>query len=152
MLQRSSRAFSRRRRRSGAVGLVLVAGVGALVLGWLVGLVSVPGFESPIPGVQAQVGGVPSARLEAARAALASVPVKGRAPKTGYARTQFGQAWADADRNGCDTRNDILGRDLVQIVFKPGTRDCAVQVVTDPFSKDDEQKAVALAKVVQSRL
>jgi hypothetical protein len=39
-----------------------------------------------------------------------------------------------------------------QVEFVAGTRDCAVQVVTDPFSKDDEQKAVALAKVVQSRL
>jgi len=39
-----------------------------------------------------------------------------------------------------------------QMQFVAGTRDCAVQVVTDPFSKDDEQKAVALAKVVQSRL
>jgi hypothetical protein len=39
-----------------------------------------------------------------------------------------------------------------QVQFVAGTRDCAVQVVTDPFSQDDEQKAVALAKVVQSRL
>jgi hypothetical protein len=39
-----------------------------------------------------------------------------------------------------------------QVQFVAGTRDCAVQVVTDPFSKDDEQKAVALAKVIQSRL
>ena len=27
---------------------------------------------------------------------------------TGYDRAQFGQAWLDTDRNGCDTRNDIL--------------------------------------------
>jgi hypothetical protein len=39
-----------------------------------------------------------------------------------------------------------------QVEFVAGTRDCSVQVVTDPFTKDDEQKAVALAKVVQSRL
>jgi hypothetical protein len=39
-----------------------------------------------------------------------------------------------------------------QVEFVAGTRDCAVQVVTDPTSKDDEQRAVALAKVVQSRL
>jgi hypothetical protein len=32
---------------------------------------------------------------------------------TGYARTaDFGTAWLDVDRNGCDTRNDILRRDL----------------------------------------
>ncbi len=39
-----------------------------------------------------------------------------------------------------------------QVEFVAGTRDCAVQVVTDPTSKDDEQRAVALAKVVRSRL
>jgi hypothetical protein len=44
--------------------------------------------------------------------ALAELTVKGRAPKTGYDRELFGQRWADVDRNGCDTRNDILARDL----------------------------------------
>jgi len=39
-----------------------------------------------------------------------------------------------------------------QVEFVAGTRDCAVQVVTDPTSKDDEQRAVALAKVIQARL
>jgi hypothetical protein len=35
---------------------------------------------------------------------------------TGYAREKFGPAWFDADLNGCDTRNDILARDLRQVV------------------------------------
>jgi len=49
-----------------------------------------------------------------ALAVLATLPVKGRAPMTGYARVaDFGTAWLDVDRNGCDTRNDILRRDLV---------------------------------------
>ena len=61
-----------------------------------------------------------------ATAVLETLPVKGRAPKTGYARDQFGQAWADVDRNGCDTRNDILKRDLTDVVYKPGTRNCVV--------------------------
>lgn len=45
---------------------------------------------------------------------------------TGYDRDRFGQRWADIDRNGCDTRNDVLARDLVDVTFKPGTRDCVV--------------------------
>jgi hypothetical protein len=61
-----------------------------------------------------------------ATAVLETLPVKGRAPKTGYTRDQFGQAWADVDRNGCDTRNDILKRDLTLIVYKAGTRNCVV--------------------------
>ncbi|MDH2443471.1 excalibur calcium-binding domain-containing protein [Amnibacterium sp. CER49] len=48
-----------------------------------------------------------------ALALLATLAVKGRAPMTGYARTtDFGPAWIDVDRNGCDTRNDVLRRDL----------------------------------------
>jgi len=47
---------------------------------------------------------------------LATIAVKGKAPKTGYERTdKFGAAWLDVDRNGCDTRNDILARDLTAI-------------------------------------
>lgn len=57
---------------------------------------------------------------------LATLAVKGRAPKTGYSRDQFGQAWADVDRNGCDTRNDILKRDLTGVIFKSGTKNCVV--------------------------
>ena len=38
---------------------------------------------------------------------LETLPVKGRAPKTGYSRDQFGQAWADVDRNGCDTLKNL---------------------------------------------
>jgi hypothetical protein len=62
-----------------------------------------------------------------ARAALAQLPVKGRAPKTGYERTQFGAAWTDIDHNGCDQRNDILRRDLVGVVAVRGTRDCVIR-------------------------
>jgi hypothetical protein len=61
-----------------------------------------------------------------ALALLARLPVEGRAPKTGYSRDQFGQAWADTDRNGCDTRNDILRRDLTNRVMKAGTGGCVV--------------------------
>lgn len=40
----------------------------------------------------------------AALTAAESLTVKGRAPKTGYARDAFGSAWADTDSNSCDTR------------------------------------------------
>ena len=80
----------------------------------------------------------PPARAADAKAAvvLETLSVKGRAPKTGYSRAQFGPSWADVDRNGCDTRNDILTRDLTQIIYREGTRDCIVLsgVLIDPFS------------------
>lgn len=45
---------------------------------------------------------------------LATLPVKNSEPNAGYARSaMFGEAWLDVNRNGCDTRNDILARDLI---------------------------------------
>lgn len=53
-----------------------------------------------------------------------------------YERELFGPRWADVDRNGCDTRNDVLARDLEGVAFKPGTGDCVVVEgsLTDPYS------------------
>ncbi|MCE0768041.1 HNH endonuclease family protein [Pseudonocardia kujensis] len=68
--------------------------------------------------------------------ALEKLAVKGRAPKTGYARDQFGPSWSDVDRNGCDQRNDVLARDMTGETFKPGTHDCIVLTGTlaDPYT------------------
>jgi hypothetical protein len=70
-----------------------------------------------------------------ALAALAAVEVKGRAPRTGYARDNFGSGWVDTDHNGCDTRNDVLARDLTGERFRSGS-DCVVVSGTldDPYS------------------
>ncbi|MCU1566970.1 MAG: deoxyribonuclease [Pseudarthrobacter sp.] len=79
----------------------------------------------PAPGVDASSTVDPETAADAL-VQLESIPVKGRAPKTGYTRDEFGPAWADTDRNGCDTRNDILARDLTDETFKPGTNNCVV--------------------------
>ena len=67
---------------------------------------------------------------------IATMAVKGRAPKTGYTRDQFGTPWKDVDRNGCDTRNDILNRDLRSIIYKVSSHDCVVLsgILLDPYS------------------
>jgi len=67
---------------------------------------------------------------------LAQIPAAGTAPVQPYERDEFGQRWADLDRNGCDTRNDMLQRDLVDIVFKPNTNDCVVLrgTLDDPYT------------------
>jgi hypothetical protein len=67
---------------------------------------------------------------------VASLPVKGRAPMTGYDRARFGQAWLDADRNGCDTRNDAMRDHLTQVTIAPGTNGCVVESGTldDPYT------------------
>lgn len=71
--------------------------------------------------------------IEAADA-LATLDVKGRAPRTGYDRAAFGSPWTDVDGNGCDTRNDILRRDLVQKRILPH---CTVArgILKDPYTR-----------------
>jgi hypothetical protein len=73
---------------------------------------------------------------------LDTLAVKGRAPRTGYEREQFGQSWSDDvsvtdGHNGCDTRNDILRRDLTDVALKPDTRGCVVLAGTldDPYTR-----------------
>jgi hypothetical protein len=79
-------------------------------------------------------GTVPSAAT--ALVALDALPVKAFALVDGYSRGQFGQRWADVDRNGCDTRNDVLRRDLADVVVDPGTDGCVVRSgrLTDPYT------------------
>jgi hypothetical protein len=74
-------------------------------------------------------------------AALRQLPVKGRAPLTGYSRERFGPSWTDDvdvrdGHNGCDTRDDILRRDLHSVVARPGTRGCVVLsgTLADPYT------------------
>jgi hypothetical protein len=68
-----------------------------------------------------------------ALAALEALPVKGRAPKTGYAREEFGSGWASV--RGCDVRDRMLARDLVGKTYEPGD-DCAVAggQLNDPYT------------------
>ncbi|SHG12077.1 Protein of unknown function [Jatrophihabitans endophyticus] len=76
-----------------------------------------------------------------ALAVLDTLPVRGRAPRTGYDRERFGPAWTDDNdvaegHNGCDTRNDVLRRDLDRDVVRPGTHGCVVLtgVLHDPYT------------------
>lgn len=91
----------------------IAAVVAALVIG---------AIPNPATGAEQEPG--------MATAVLETLAVKGRAPKTGYTRAQFGPAWADVDRNGCDTRNDILKRDLTSITYRAKTRNCVVETGT----------------------
>jgi hypothetical protein len=97
----------------------------------LVGAISASGFIET-----AQATTFSQATEVTAVSALSTLPVKGRAPKTGYTRAQFGQTWADVDRNGCDTRNDMLKRDLTEIAYKVKTRNCVVEsgILIDRYS------------------
>ena len=95
--------------------------------------------ESPDPDVSATRAESPapadrprSETIDSAKAALPGLAVKGRAPLTDYDREAFGAPWSDVNDNGCDTRNDILRRDLTDKVVE----DCVVMsgVLEDPYS------------------
>lgn len=79
-----------------------------------------------------------AAAASAAAAALARIPVIAtRISREDYERSAFGSAWSDAapvsgGGNGCDTRNDILRRDLAEVTTA-ATDACAEAVQTGEF-------------------
>ena len=72
-----------------------------------------------------------SSKTSPAIDALKTLAIKGRAPKTNYSREQFGAGWTTT--SGCDTRNIILNRDLINAVVDDG---CNVTsgVLNDPYT------------------
>lgn len=78
--------------------------------------------------------------------ALASIPVKGRAPKTGYSRDQFGSGWATV--NGCSTRDIIMFRDLTNTVL---SNDCTIVsgVLNDTYTGKPIEFTKANASIIQ---
>jgi hypothetical protein len=65
---------------------------------------------------------------------LSSLPIKGRAPMTGYSRDQF-KHWIDADKDFCDTRSEILERDALPGTEHRNSKGCVDGAqVRDPYS------------------
>jgi hypothetical protein len=134
----------RRPRLNPRVAVVLlVFAIGAYLVSAFVGGAgeSSPQVTStPAPPVSAEPAptptavAVPSATTAETLATLATIPVKGRAPATGYDREGgFGNAWTDVDRNGCDTRNDVLARDLVATTLAGACRVMS-GTLADPYT------------------
>lgn len=121
------------------VTLVLLAGAASVGFGTAPG----PTTEAT-PGPASTPAAEPPAAVpppavppsDSALAALAQLPIKGRAPKTGYDRDeQFGDGWIDIDRNGCDTRNDVLARDLAGVT-REGPCKVMSGVLVSPYTGD----------------
>jgi hypothetical protein len=116
-------------RRAAAAGLILSVGLSATACG----------FGKGIPGTTASTEGQSQGEQNALHVStaqavkkLGKLSVKGRAPKTGYSRGQFGPGWDSVQ--GCDTRNAVLRRDLVDL--KLDARNCQVVSGTldDPYT------------------
>ncbi len=91
--------------------------------------------ESPPQAMRAP--GSPS--FDAARATLDRLPVGGWDPVTDFSRYRFGEPWSDDvdveyGHNGCNTRDDILRRDLVDLIVRPGTCFAQSGVLHDPYT------------------
>ena len=126
--------FRRARRRSRQAWVLLSAACLLLLagLGWFftTGQFSASEPQSPGPSEAPVLAGRWMNAVEAVRAVpagsaagvLDTLAVKGRSAKDNYDRSAFGEAWLDVDRNGCDTRNDILRRDLEAAEFATGSR------------------------------
>ena len=73
----------------------------------------------------AGAGVTPGAKLDGplAVSVLNALPVKGKAPATGYDRNlKFGNGWKDFNGNKCDERQDTLKRDLSSVMYKDAKR------------------------------
>lgn len=102
---------SRRSHRSLRAAVCAAALTGALLTA---------GCTSPTASEDAKPGGEKASTGVSALEAVDELTVKGRSPKTGYSREQFGRGWVDTDGNGCGTRDDILKRDLSEETFRGG--------------------------------
>lgn len=78
-------------------------------------------------------------RFDLARAQLAQLPVRGWDRTSDFRRSEFGEAWSDDvdvefGRNGCNTRDDILRRDLTDLVVRPMTCFAQSGMLADPYT------------------
>ena len=145
-----------RRFRSPLQGLALLIGAATILSGCTAPTTPTPESQSyspapapaftpepaePAPEIPEAPHAPGTSPIDGIRSALNQLEIKGRAPKTGYARDEFGQRWSDDisaefGHNGCDTRNDILNRDLINKEYKPNTRVCVVLSgqLLDPYT------------------
>ncbi len=109
----------------------------ASVIAVVCGALGVTGCQSAV--VPAAANGPVDPGAGSAAGALAMLQVRPNGPMSAYDRLRdFGVAWTDATsapggRNRCDTRNDILRRDLTRVRL---TGSCTVVsgVLTDPYT------------------
>lgn len=70
--------------------------------------------------------------------ALQSLEISAWEDEDGYDRDEFGTAWKDVDQNSCDTRNDILARDLEDFEYSEGEScEIASGTLDDPYTGDE---------------
>lgn len=124
-------AHFRRRRfhTSGPLERLLILLVVAVVAGVSIG-VGLPKISPTVGEVTGEyTAGGPAAD------ALNALTVNDDPDKSGYDRDLFGYRQTDDDGNGCDVRDDVLARDLSDVVFTTaGGCTVASGVLDDPYT------------------
>jgi len=110
--------------------LLTVIALGVAVGCWL--YFREPPGRAPLPSARSTPA-YDQARVDAAR-----LPVKGWDRETDFRRGAFGEAWSDDvdvefGHNGCNTRDDVLRRDLTDLVVRPGTCYAQSGTLHDPY-------------------
>jgi hypothetical protein len=98
-----------------------------------------PPPAAPPPSASQSQASAVNPTYDTARARLARLPVKGWDRNTDFSRYRFGQAWSDDvnvefGHNGCNTRDDILRRDLADLIVRRGTCYAQTGVLHDPYT------------------
>lgn len=88
---------------------------------------------SPPPAIVLPATTVTQAQTGSAAEALDKLAIKGRAPKTDYKRSQFGDGWSQI--GACNVRNHVLKRDMTDVKIVSDT-DCTVVsgILDDPYT------------------
>ena len=137
---------SRRRRRrvlAIALAVVVVAAVAGLLLWQERAGQTASGSPTWRAGGPTSSAAPPSAspesRFDISRRQLAALQVRGWDRTSDFQRYQFGEAWSDDvnvefGHNGCNTRDDILKRDLQNLVVRPFTCFAQSGTLVDPYT------------------
>lgn len=129
-----------RRRILAVVLAVLVIGAVAGVLVWQerANRISSPSPTWRAPEPTSSAAPV-SSTYDLARQQLKALQVRGWDRESDFRRYQFGEAWSDDvnvefGHNGCNTRDDILRRDLQNLVVRPFTCFAQSGTLIDPYT------------------
>ena len=139
-------AKSRRRLLAAILAILVIAAVAGVLL-WQERSTRQSAGPSPTwraepTSTSAPLGPPPAgdpSRFDVARERLSRLEVRGWDRTSDFKRYQFGKAWSDDvnvefGHNGCNTRDDILRRDLQNLIVRRGTCYAQSGTLIDPYS------------------
>jgi Protein of unknown function (DUF1524) len=130
---------ARRGRWRNALALLIILGI-AVGVGWLYVRDTRGQGPAAVPsGRPTETKPSATPAYDVARRELDALPVKGWDRFEDFNRARFGEPWSDDvnvefGHNGCNTRDDILRRDLADLQVRPGTCFAQRGILHDPYT------------------